>query len=755
VREPLEMEREASLFEDLARTREFKKGWITRMSSRSGPDAASLSVLVSAAQRNISLNKQRKTLTHVRVPITTGTASGTASSAEAPAAFGLHLPQDCAMLQVSPSGDRVLFARVLAGAEAEKTSVIWELCTREGHLLKEFHVPGSCHGAVYPEGYISRGITWSPDEKTVAYVAEVPAKHKTPIWGTDLVCNSDLANDEEKGTKATAGSWTGLGAHEEDWGELFVNKKKAAVYLLDLEDGKVAQVRPQLMKGDTTEESDPYGEMDAVTCGKPSFSADGKMILFTCWPHIQRDWVDEEGNIVAAKKLGLVYCYSRACYLQVAKCEAVWKAREDKESGPVAYYLLTGHSSSHSAVFHPETRKTTAEGVEGVEIYKVLFLSHESAYNTGAHNTCAELCSVEFACDDKGFNVNYHEKGKCEKVISYDSKVVVPTVGTPKKETLDSKAAFQGLYCSEICENAIHKDTLYLSSIHRCAIVVLAINLGTGKVKIITDAEKCHTIIGAGEGRLLVSTSSPGEIPSVLLYDVAKGEFSPVLAPKQDEATKTEVSVKIQQHYDNFDSILLTPTHSGALDTVLLMPHGGPHSAHTCGWVLYYEFLLQLGYTLLLVNYRGSIGFGNDSLLSLPGNVGTNDVSDCMQALDHTLSENENLKKVGVMGGSHGGFLTLHLLGQHSDRFDVGIARNPVTSIAGMVSATDIPEWCYCEALGVGARPRCFGPTAEDLDKMLRASPIYHAKNVKAPTLWLLGKEDKRVRPLAAMDYIA
>lgn len=48
-------------------------------------------------------------------------------------------------------------------------------------------------------------------------------------------------------------------------------------------------------------------------------------------------------------------------------------------------------------------------------------------------------------------------------------------------------------------------------------------------------------------------------------------------------------------------------------------------------------FLLSLGYSMLLTNYRGSHGYGEDPLQSLPGNVGTNDVADCIAALDHAV----------------------------------------------------------------------------------------------------------------------
>ena len=49
-----------------------------------------------------------------------------------------------------------------------------------------------------------------------------------------------------------------------------------------------------------------------------------------------------------------------------------------------------------------------------------------------------------------------------------------------------------------------------------------------------------------------------------------------------------------------------------------------------------------------------------------------------------------------------GGFLAGHLIGQHPDLFKVAAMRNPCTNIASMVTATDIPDWCYIETLGTG-----------------------------------------------------
>ncbi len=57
--------------------------------------------------------------------------------------------------------------------------------------------------------------------------------------------------------------------------------------------------------------------------------------------------------------------------------------------------------------------------------------------------------------------------------------------------------------------------------------------------------------------------------------------------------------------------------------------------------------------------------------------------------------------RVAVSGGSHGGFLTGNLLGRHAGRFKAGLARNPVMDLSLMIHVSDIPDWCYVEALGV------------------------------------------------------
>lgn len=73
----------------------------------------------------------------------------------------------------------------------------------------------------------------------------------------------------------------------------------------------------------------------------------------------------------------------------------------------------------------------------------------------------------------------------------------------------------------------------------------------------------------------------------------------------------------------------------------IIVPHGGPHTALAVNYYMPFSFLTALGYCVIAVNYRGSLGFGEAVVQSLPGHVGRNDVEDCMAALDAAVAVGE------------------------------------------------------------------------------------------------------------------
>jgi len=127
-------------------------------------------------------------------------------------------------------------------------------------------------------------------------------------------------------------------------------------------------------------------------------------------------------------------------------------------------------------------------------------------------------------------------------------------------------------------------------------------------------------------------------------------------------------------------------------------------------------------------------------------------VQDVQRAATEVLKRGEvDSSNVFVTGGSHGGFLTAHLIGQYPDFYRAAAMRNPALNIAIMTEVSDIPDWCFFEA-GYEFRHDST-PTPQMLAKMLEKSPMSHVKKVKTPTLIMLGEEDLRVPPSQGKSF--
>ncbi|XP_070695412.1 acylamino-acid-releasing enzyme [Pempheris klunzingeri] len=204
----------------------------------------------------------------------------------------------------------------------------------------------------------------------------------------------------------------------------------------------------------------------------------------------------------------------------------------------------------------------------------------------------------------------------------------------------------------------------------------------------------------------------------------------------------------------DFGAVLVKPSrhrHEAKIPLVAFI-HGGPHSQFPAEWNCTTAGLTKLGFAVLMVNYRGSTGFGQDSILSLIGQIGSQDVKDVQTAVLTALRTDITLdpKRLAVIGGSHGGFLSCHLVGQYPDFYRACAARNPVINAATLLGTSDIVDWRYSSVGFEYSYDQI--PTAEALAAMLEKSPITHAAQIRAPVLLMLGGRDRRVSPHQGLE---
>ena len=175
---------------------------------------------------------------------------------------------------------------------------------------------------------------------------------------------------------------------------------------------------------------------------------------------------------------------------------------------------------------------------------------------------------------------------------------------------------------------------------------------------------------------------------------------------------------------------------AGRKHPLVMQVHGGPHSQF--GWTFFHEFqvLAGLGFLVFYVNPRGSDGYGEDFRRAVVRDWGGRDYEDLMAALDQLIERTGFVDeaRMGVAGGSYGGFMTNWIVG-HTDRFAAAVAMRSLTNLVSEYAQHDIVLWGQLE-LGP--------PPWPELEELWRRSPIRYVRDIRTPLLLLHGEMDLR-----------
>jgi dipeptidyl aminopeptidase/acylaminoacyl peptidase len=182
---------------------------------------------------------------------------------------------------------------------------------------------------------------------------------------------------------------------------------------------------------------------------------------------------------------------------------------------------------------------------------------------------------------------------------------------------------------------------------------------------------------------------------------------------------------------------------------LILCVHGGPESHVSNGWVTGYNRPGQVaaarGFAVFCPNYRGSTGRGVEFSKMGQGDAAGKEFDDLVDAIDHLAAMGlADKDKVGITGGSYGGYASAWAATYYSDRYAASVMFVGLSDNVSMMGTTDIPEEMYL----IHHLKRLW----DDWDYFLQRSPIRHVQKNHTPTLILHGTSDPRVHPSQSLE---
>ncbi|HIG23312.1 alpha/beta fold hydrolase [Henriciella sp.] len=216
------------------------------------------------------------------------------------------------------------------------------------------------------------------------------------------------------------------------------------------------------------------------------------------------------------------------------------------------------------------------------------------------------------------------------------------------------------------------------------------------------------------------------------------------------------VTAKIVR-YKSFDgleipAVFYMPKQASAENPVpaLVWVHGGPGGQTTRGYSATIQHLVNHGYAVLGANNRGSSGYGKTFFHLDDQNHGENDLQDIVYGREYLEGvEGIDPDKIGIIGGSYGGFMVAAALAFEPEVFDVGVNIFGVTN--WLRTLESIPPWwgSFRDALYDE-----MGDPAEDEERLRRISPLFHADQITKPLLVIQGANDPRVLQVESDELV-
>ena len=274
----------------------------------------------------------------------------------------------------------------------------------------------------------------------------------------------------------------------------------------------------------------------------------------------------------------------------------------------------------------------------------------------------------------------------------------------------------------------------------------------------VPDSDVLAVSISESEELMRLSIGTSKAPSNIYVYSFESGDLNKLTETLNPEINTDNLVAAEVVRYPSFDgleipTIYYRPLEASARNKVpaLVWVHGGPGGQSRVGYRALIQYLVNHGYAILAVNNRGSSGYGRTFYQMDDLNHGDKDLKDCiwgkkwLQTLDYIDPD-----KIGIIGGSYGGYMVMAALAFAPDEFDVGVNIFGVTN--WLRTLKSIPP--YWESFREALFKELGDPFTGDSVRLYEISPLFHAENVIKPLMVLQGANDPRVLQVESDEIV-
>jgi dipeptidyl aminopeptidase/acylaminoacyl peptidase len=265
--------------------------------------------------------------------------------------------------------------------------------------------------------------------------------------------------------------------------------------------------------------------------------------------------------------------------------------------------------------------------------------------------------------------------------------------------------------------------------------------------------------IAPSEKNLILTVSSDRSSDNLYWYNLETKQLKQLtntFSPEINTAHLVDAQVVRFKSFDGLEipAILYKPHQASPQNKVpaLVWVHGGPGGQSRAGYSNTIQYFVNHGYAVLAVNNRGSSGYGKTFYKMDNRNHGDKDLKDCLWGRNWLAKQPYiDSTKIGIYGGSYGGFMALAGIIQYPEAFAVGVNLFGVTN--WLRTLRSIPP--YWESFRKALYDEMGDPGTADSVRLKAISPLFHAHQIKTPLLVLQGSNDPRVLQVESDEIVA